>query len=50
MFQVAEVAVIDRTRLSVNGWFHGPIPERSNIVPNAHIDVHLFYSTQVTVV
>ncbi|XP_021917773.1 prolyl 3-hydroxylase OGFOD1 isoform X2 [Zootermopsis nevadensis] len=44
--QVAEVGVVDRTRLSVNGWFHGPLPECSNIVPNAHIDVHMFYPIQ----
>lgn len=50
MFQVAEVGVVDRTRLSVNGWFHGPLPECSNIVPNAHIDVHMFYPIQVTFV
>lgn len=44
--QVAEVGVVDRTRLSVNGWFHGPLPECKNVIPNAHIDVHLFSPIQ----
>lgn len=48
MFQVAEVGTVDRTRLSVNGWFHGPLPECKNVIPNVHIDVHLFSPIQVT--
>jgi hypothetical protein len=48
MFQVAEVGTVDRTRFSVNGWFHGPLPECENVIPNVHIDIHLFSPIQVT--
>jgi hypothetical protein len=48
MFQVAEVGVIDRTRLSVNGWFHGPLPECRNIVPNINMGVLRFSPIKVT--
>ncbi|XP_023723510.1 prolyl 3-hydroxylase OGFOD1 isoform X2 [Cryptotermes secundus] len=44
--QVAEVGTVDRTRLSVNGWFHGPLSECKDVIPNVRIDIHLFSPIQ----
>ncbi|XP_069693460.1 prolyl 3-hydroxylase OGFOD1 [Periplaneta americana] len=40
--QVAEVMVIDKTRLSVNGWFHGPLPECRDLIQNPQTDMKLY--------
>jgi hypothetical protein len=33
--QVAEVLSVTKTRLSINGWFHGPV----NLRPKPHIEI-----------